>query len=335
MLIRWSDQENPTVWYPAATNQAGSVLLSHGSKIVTAIQARQEIVTFTDSSVYSLQYQGAPVVWSSQLVGDNISIAGQNAVAQASGRVYWMGVDKFYVYDGRVQTLRCDLLRYVFGDINQYQITQTYAGTNEGFNEVWWFYCSADSNYIDRYVVYNYAENNGAGVWYYGNMSRTAWLDSGLRSYPLAATYSSTTQLGNIVLHENGVDDNATDVTLPIEASITSSEFDLDNGQNFAFVWRILPDVTFRGSTAASPQLTMQLLPLQNSGSGYNDPLSLGGSSSAAVTRTAEFPVEEYTGQVFIRVRGRQMALKISSNAVGVQWQLGAPRIDMRLDGRR
>lgn len=335
MLIRWSDQENPTVWYPAATNQAGSVLLSHGSKIVTAIQARQEIVTFTDSSVYSLQYQGAPVVWGSQLVGDNISIAGQNAVAQASGRVYWMGVDKFYVYDGRVQTLRCDLLRYVFGDINQYQITQTYAGTNEGFNEVWWFYCSADSNYIDRYVVYNYAENNGAGVWYYGNMSRTAWLDSGLRSYPLAATYSSTTQLGNIVLHENGVDDNATDVTLPIETSITSSEFDLDDGNNFAFVWRVLPDVTFSGSTAASPQITMQLLPLQNSGSGYNDPLSLGGSSSAAVTRTAEFPVEEFTGQVFIRVRGRQMSLKITSNALGVQWQLGAPRIDMRLDGRR
>jgi hypothetical protein len=335
MLIRWSDQENPIVWYPAATNQAGSVLLSHGSKIVTAIQARQEIVTFTDSSVYSLQYQGAPVVWGSQLVGDNISIAGQNAVAQASGRVYWMGVDKFYVYDGRVQTLRCDLLRYVFGDINQYQITQTYAGTNEGFNEVWWFYCSADSNYIDRYVVYNYAENNGAGVWYYGNMSRTAWLDSGLRPYPLAATYSSTTQLGNIVLHENGVDDNATDVTLPIETSITSSEFDLDDGNNFAFVWRVLPDVTFSGSTAASPQITMQLLPLQNSGSGYNDPLSLGGSSSAAVTRITEFPVEEYTGQVFIRVRGRQMSLKITSNALGVQWQLGAPRIDMRLDGRR
>jgi hypothetical protein len=166
-------------------------------------------------------------------------------------------------------------------------------------------------------------------------MSRTAWLDSGLRPYPLAATYSSTTQLGNIVLHENGVDDNATDVTLPIETSITSSEFDLDDGNNFAFVWRVLPDVTFSGSTAASPQITMQLLPLQNSGSGYNDPLSLGGSSSAAVTRITEFPVEEYTGQVFIRVRGRQMSLKITSNALGVQWQLGAPRIDMRLDGRR
>ena len=335
MLVRWSDQESLTTWNPAATNQAGSILLSHGSKIVTAIQARQEIVTFTDSSVYSLQYQGAPVVWSSQLLGDNISIAGQNAVALASGRVYWMGIDKFYVYDGRVQTLRCDLRQYVFGDINQYQITQTYAGTNEGFNEVWWFYCSANSNYIDRYVVYNYVENNGEGVWYYGNMSRTAWLDSGLRPYPMAATYSSTTQLGNIVLHEYGVDDNATDVTLPIEAYITSSEFDLDDGDHFAFVWRVVPDVTFRGSTATSPQITMQLLPLQNSGSGYNDPLSLGGSSSATVTRTASFPVEEYTGQVYIRVRGRQMSLKITSSNLGVQWQLGAPRIDMRLDGRR
>jgi hypothetical protein len=335
MLVRWSDQENPTVWYPAATNQAGSVLLSHGSKIVTAIQARQEIVTFTDSSVYSLQYQGAPVVWSSQLVGDNISIAGQNAVAQASGRVYWMGVDKFYVYDGRVQTLRCDLRQFVFGNINQYQITQTYAGTNEGFNEVWWFYCSANSNYIDRYVVYNYFENNGEGVWYYGTMSRPAWLDSGLRPYPMAATYSSTTQLGNILYHENGVDDNATSTTLPIESYITSSEFDLDDGHNFAFVWRVLPDVTFRGSTVTYPQLTMQLLPLKNSGSGYNDPLSVSGSSSADVTRIAEFPVETYTGQVFIRVRGRQLALKIISTGLGVQWQLGAPRVDMRLDGRR
>jgi hypothetical protein len=185
MLIRWSDQESVTNWTPSATNQAGSVRLSHGSEIVGVIQARQELVVFTDSSVYSLQYQGAPIVWGTQLLGDNISILSQNAVMVASGKVYWMGVDKFYVYDGRVQTLRCDLRNHIFSDINTSQNLQVFSGTNEGFNEVWWFYCSANSTAVDKYVVYNYAED----IWYYGSMARTAWLDSGLRDYPVAATY--------------------------------------------------------------------------------------------------------------------------------------------------
>jgi hypothetical protein len=331
MLVRWSDQENPVQWTPAATNQAGSLLLSHGSQIITALQTRQEILVYTDSSLYSLQYQGPPAVWGSQLLGDNVSIAGGNAVALASGTAYWMGVDKFYKYDGRVQTLRCDLRQYIYNDINLDQSSQFFASTNEGFNEVWFFYCSAASNTIDRYVVYNYFENNGEGVWYYGSMVRTAWLDSGLRNYPMAAT-----GINNIVYHENGVDDNATATTVAINAIIETSEFDIDDGDSFGFVRRILPDITFAGSNgSASPQVTMTLIPMQNSGSGANNPQSVGGNSYASIQRIATAPIEEFTGQVFIRVRGRQMILKIESNQIGTQWQLGSPRIDIRTDGRR
>ena len=332
MLVRWSDQESPVTWTPAATNQAGSLLFSHGSQIVTAMQARQEILVWTDSSLYSLQYVGPPVVWGSQIVGDNISIASENAVAYANGVAYWMGVDKFYKYDGRTQTLNCDLLQYVFNGVNKLQFEQVFAGTNEGFNEIWWFYVSNDSlDYtIDSYVVFNYAENQGQGCWYYGSLARTAWLDSGLRDYPIAATYSY-----NIVNHEQGVDNNETATALPIESFITSSEFDIEDGDRFGFIWRVLPDVKFVGSTAVNPQVTMYLKPMQNSGSGYNNPTSLGGSDNATVTRTASVPIEAFTGQVYIRVRGRQISMEYRSTTLGVQWQAGSPRLDIRQDGRR
>jgi len=329
MLIRWSDQGDPFNWTPGATVQAGYTYLSHGSEIVTAMQARQEILVWTDSSLYSLQYVGAPIVWAPQIVGDNTSIAGENAVAYANGVAYWMGVDKFYKYDGRTQTLSCDLRQFVFENINKAQFSQVFAGTNEGFNEIWWFYCSGTSTNIDSYVVFNYLENQGQGCWYYGTMARTAWLDSGLRDYPIGSTYDY-----NIVNHEQGVDDNTTAVTLPIEAYITSAEFDLDDGDKYGFIWRVLPDITFRGSTADSPQVTMYLKPMQNSGSGYNNPMSVGGVSNATVTRTAVLPIEAFTGQIYTRVRGRQMAMEVRSTAAGVTWQLGSPRIDIRLDGR-
>jgi hypothetical protein len=325
MLIRWSDQESLTTWYPAITNQAGSLRLSHGSKIITTLQSRQEIIVWTDQSLYSLQYLGPPYVWSSQLLADNVSIAGPNAAAMASGVTYWMGVDKFYKYDGRVQTLRCDLLRYVYNDISASQYDQVFASTNEGFNEVWFFYCSKTSTTIDKYVIYDYTED----VWSYGTMARTAWLDSGLRNYPLAATYSY-----NIVNHEYGVDDNETATTLAIEASVTSSQYDIGDGHNFAFVYRILPDLTFGGSTeGTTPAVTMYLQGLNNSGSGITQ------TGNAAVTYNGTAPsvinVDEFTGQVYIRIRGRQMQMKITSNTIGTQWQLGAPRIDIRPDGRR
>jgi hypothetical protein len=321
MLIRWSDQENPYVWAPAITNQAGSLRLSHGSEIVAALQVRQEIVVFTDQALYSLQYLGPPYVWGSQLLGDNISIASSRASILASGVVYWMGTDKFYVYDGRVQTLDCSLRRFVFDDFNATQRTQVFAGTNEGFNEVWWFYCSAESSRIDRYVVFNYLEK----VWYYGTMDRTAWLDSGLLDYPLAATY-----LNNLVNHEDGVDDNSTAVPAPIEAYIASSEVDIGDGHSFGFVWRVLPDLTFAASTGAHPQVNMTLQALTSSGSGVTS------SASQAVSKGSTYVVtEEFTGIIYTRLRGRQMIFKIDSDRLGTTWQLGAPRIDIRADGRR
>jgi hypothetical protein len=260
-------------------------------------------------------------------MGDNTSIMGPNSAVVAASTAYWMGVDKFYKYDGTVSTLRCDLRQYVFGDIDMDQRYQVTAGTNEGFNEVWWFYCSEGSIAVNKYVIYNYVED----IWYYGTMGRTAWLDSGLIQYPLAATYAN-----NLVYHENGVDDGTYGVNAlaPIESTITSSEFDIGDGHNFAFVQRVLPDVTFRGSTAENPSINMTLQPLTNSGSGYNNPKSVGGDSAAGVVRSATVPVEKFTGQVYIRVRGRQMSMKIDSTGLGVQWQLGSPRIDIRQDGR-
>jgi hypothetical protein len=326
MLIRWSDQENATQWTPAATNQAGSLQLSRGAEIIAAKQARQEVLVWSDSALYALQYVGAPVVWGAQLVGENISIASQNAVAYANGVAFWMGIDKFYMYDGRAQPLPCNLRKFVFNDFNTAQYRQVFSGTVEAYHEVWWFYCSAESDTADRYVVYNYLDN----IWYYGTMDRTAWLDSGLRDYPLAATYSN-----NLVNQEEGVDDNELGASTPIHAYASTAEFDLDDGHQFNFIWRVLPDITFDGSTTESPSAVMTLLPMQNSGSGYNSPASVGGSNNGTITRSAVLPIEKFTEQLNTRVRGRQMTMKIESTEAGVTWQLGSPRLDMRPDGRR
>jgi hypothetical protein len=330
MFIRWSDQEDPFTWIPAATNQAGSLRLSHGSEIITTVQTRQEIVVFTDSSVYSLQYLGPPYVWGAQLLGDNISIISPNAATIASGVIYWMGIDKFYAYDGRVQTLNCDLRRFIFQDLNLEQVEQVFCGTNEGFNEIWWFYPSAGSTLIDKYVIYNYLEK----IWYYGTMERSAWLDSALRGYPLAAVYDPDTSTGNIVNHEQGLNDNATGTTTAINAYISSSEFDIGDGHNFGFVWRVLPDLTFEDSTnsptGSAPSVTMTLYGLANSGSGVTS------SANQPVAKSSSYVItEEFTGMIFTRMRGRQMIFKIESNQINTAWQLGAPRIDIRPDGRR
>jgi hypothetical protein len=330
MLIRWSAQDDIYNWTPDPTNQAGFIRISHGSEIITTVQTRQEIIVFTDSAVYSLQYLGPPFVWAPQLLGDNVSIMGTNAAVIASGIVYWMGVDKFYSYDGRVQTLNCDLRRFVFSDLNQDQGLQVFAGTNEGFNEVWWFYCSANSTVIDKYVIYNYVEK----IWYYGTMSRTAWLDSGLQSYPIAANYFTDTSTGNLINHETGLNDNTTGTAVAIDAYISSSEFDIGDGHNFGFVWRVLPDLTFENATStpagALPAVAMTLQGLANSGSGVTS------TASQPVSKSSTYVItEQFTGQIYTRMRGRQMIFKISSNQVNTCWQLGAPRIDIRADGRR
>jgi hypothetical protein len=323
MLIRWSDQQNPTVWYPDITNQAGSVRLSHGSQIVTAIQTRQEIFVLTDAASYSLQYLGPPYVWGVQLLGENTTIIGPNAATIASGVVYWMGVDKFYIYGGgAIQTLNCDLRRYVFQNINYNQNQQVYCSTVEGYNEIWWFYVSGSGEQVNSYVVYNYLEH----TWYYGSIGRTAWLDTTLQTNPIGATYN-----GYLCNQESGVDDNETGTIQPIDAFISSSEFDIADGDHFFFVDRILPDLTFSGSSnSPTPATTMTLIALTDSGSGATQ------SKSNNVNYTAAYNItEEFTGQVYTRIRGRQMIFKMESNQIGTTWQLGAPRFNVRPDGRR
>jgi hypothetical protein len=330
LLIRWSAQESYTNWTPAITNQAGSYRLSHGSTIIGALQTRQEIVVWTDAAIYSMQYLGPPYIYGFTLLADNISIASPNAMATAAGVVYWMGVDKFYAYSGRVETLPCSVRTFVFQDINRAQFEQCFAGTNEGFSEVWWFYCSANSDVIDRYVIFNYLDR----VWYYGTLGRTAWLDSPLRDFPQAATENNL-----IVFHEAAVDNGETNPPSAISSYIQSSDFDIGDGHNYGFVWRIIPDITFDGSNTAgetleNPYVQFTVRPKQNPGSGYGTALSPTVTSAQSYAGQTTYNVQQFTEIIYSRVRGRQMAFKVESNNVGTQWQLGVPRIDVRPDGR-
>ena len=326
LLIRWSDQENYKVWTPAITNQAGSFRLSQGSEIVTAQQTRQEILVWTDSSLHSMQYQGPPYVWGFQTMDNNISIAGPNAVASANNMTFWMGVDKFYMYNGRVQTLPCALRQYIFGDINLTQAYQIYAGTNERYNEIWWFYPSANSNVVDKYVIYNYLED----IWMYGNLGRTAWLDSAIRDFPIAAGYG-----GQLLYHENGVDDGATNPPSPISCFIQSADIDIGDGHNFGFLWRVIPDLTFDGSFVNNPEVTFSIRPKMAPGANYTATFEPSVASTQNYQNQRNYTVQQFTQIVYTRVRGRQMAFRISSDGLGVQWQLGVPSLDVRPDGRR
>jgi hypothetical protein len=327
LLVRWSDQENPYEWVPAATNQSGEYRLNIGSFIVCARSTRQEILVWSDAALYSMQYLGPPYIWGFQLLQDNISIMGPNASITVNNVTYWMGTDKFYRYNGRVETLPSTLRQFVYQDINQDQNFQVFAGSIEGYNEIWWFYCSANSNVIDRYVIYDYLDD----VWAYGTMSRTAWLDSGLRTFPMGAD----TVNYRILYHENGVDDVSGLTPVPIVSYIQSSDFDIGDGFNFGFVWRILPDLTFNGSSANLPEVTMVVLPRVNSGTAYGAPNAPGVASTQNYTNQKTYAVQQFTGQVYTRIRGRQMAYRIESTGLGVAWQMGYPRIDIRPDGRR
>ena len=330
LLVRWSDQADEYQWVPAVTNQSGEFALSNGSEIIGARTTRQEILIWTDTALYSMQYLGAPYVWGFQILMDNLSIMSPNAMVTVNNVTYWMGRDKFYMYSGRVETLPCTVRQYIFQDVNLDQNYQIVAGSNEGFNEVWWFYVSndtANSTVIDKYVIFNYLDQ----VWYFGSLSRTAWLDSSLQPHPIATDYNN-----RILFHESGVNDNATSATLPITAYIQSSDFDIGDGHNFGFVWRILPDLNFNGSSVNAPSVTMTVKPRVNSGTPYGSADNPTVQSSNVYSNTQNFyNIQEFTGQVYTRIRGRQMAFKIESNTVGVAWQLGAPRIDIRPDGRR
>jgi hypothetical protein len=356
MQIRWSDQNTVATWTPAITNQAGGIKLSHGSQIITAIQTRQEILVFTDAALYSFQYLGAPYVWGNQLLGDNISIAGPNVVAVVNNVTYWMGADKFYVYSGRIETLPCSLRQFVFDNINLTESYQFCSGTSEGYSEVWWFYCSmtgttstggnstgtpaAPNRMLDRYVIYNHLEK----VWYYGTWNctearpRTAWLDSPLRAQPIAGiAYNSNNvyQNADVVYHETTVDNNETSTPTAIDAYVQSSDFDIGDGHNFGFVWRLIPDITFNGSTSAAPAANFSVRPRTFPGANYGSADDRAVTSAQNYTTTTVYNVQLFTEQVYVRIRGRQMAFKIESTDLGTSWQLGVPRIDVRPDGRR
>jgi len=402
MLVRWSDQENIYQWVPAADNQSGELRLSHGSRLVTGRHGRQEFVIWSDSAIYSMQYLGPPYIWGVTLLMDGISIASPNAVVGASNIMMWMGIDKFYIYDGIVKTLPCSVRQFIFDDMNQDQMFQVVSGGNEQYSEVWWFYPSSDSTVNNRYVVYNYLDN----VWHYGTLNRTAWLDSSLRerpmgafsvktsylsaqisssdttinlldasSYPAAGViqidseeiaytsrtsialsgctrgYNSTTAASHVaystaglvipnqvMYHETGNDDLSTSTPVAIEAYVDSSDFDIGDGHNFGFVWRIIPDLTFDGSTTPAPDypaVTMVCKPRQNSGTAYGTPSAPTVTSTQSYNTQRVYTVQQFTGQVYTRVRGRQMAFEIRSTGLGVAWQLGTPRIDIRPDGKR
>ena len=338
LLVRWSDQANPYQWVPQITNQSGEFALGNGSYIVGARSTRQEILVWTDSALYSMQYIGAPYVWGFQLLMDNISIIGPNAMITVNNVTYWMGRDRFYMYNGTVQTLPCTIKQFIFEDINQNQGYQVFAGSNEGFNEVWWFYVSIDGNngsntspntLVDRYAIYNYLDN----IWYYGSMARTAWFQTGITQFPVAADYNS-----RLLYHENGNDDVSTGTPQAIDAYIQSSDIEVspqDAGQHFGFVWRMFPDVNFNSSTSNNPSVTVQLIPRNSSGSVYGSAANPAVVSLQDYTNIPAYTVQQFTGEVFTRLRGRQMAFRVESTDKGVAWQLGTPRFDIRFDGRR
>jgi hypothetical protein len=314
LLIRWANQDEPENWTPSPTNSAGFLQVSRGSRIISVLPAKQEILVFTDTTVNSLQFLGTTDVFSIQELSDNISVASARSATMASNVVYWMGIDKFYAYNGRVETLPCTLRNHVFQNLNYDQLDQVISGTNEGWSEVWWFYPTADSTTNNAYVIYNHLDK----IWYYGTMPRTGWIDSPLRQYPQAAID------GYIYNHEQGINAD----TLPMESFIKSSDFDLGEGENYMLLRRLIPDVQFDGSTAASPEVGITLYPRNYPGSNTFN----GTTNTRPIIETS---ANTYTNQVFIRSRARQMAFQIKSEDLDVQWQLGSPRLEARADGKQ
>jgi len=320
LLIRWADQDTPGDWTPTQTNTAGDLRVSRGSRIVRALPTRQEILVWTDTHLFTLQFLGTTDVFGLQEYADNISVMSPRAMASAANITYWMGQDKFYAYTGRVETLPCSLRNHVFNNFNINQADQVVCGTNERWNEIWWFYPTEQSDYNDAYVVYNHLER----IWYYGTIDRTAWLDTALRNYPQATNTPGGTDAGVLYIHEFGVNDDA----LPMDSYIQSSDFDLEDGDQFMLTRRILPDISFSGSVGDNPEVTLQIRPRNFPGSNFS-------GDAADTQRVIETSVNQYTDQIFVRARARQMALKIRSDTLGVNWQLGAPRLDARPDGKR
>ena len=320
LLIRFSDQENITQWQSRVDNTAGDLRIGSGSKIITAVETRQQILVFTDVSLHAMQFLGPPFTFGINAISENITIASPLAAIAVEDNVYWMGAEEFYAYGGAVQRIPCSVRDYVFTNINNDQLEKVTAGLNTAFSEVTWFYPSANSSENDSYVTYNYDQK----IWYYGLMSRTCWLDRGVNNDPLAASSDHY-----LYFQEIGFDDGSTSPATGITSYIESSQMDLGEGDQFAFMRRLIPDLTFRDSTSPSPQATMTLKVRNFPGGNY---LS---SDSRSVVKTASIPVEQFTEQVFVRLRGRSFAFRIESEDTGVGWRLGSPRVDVRPDGRR
>ncbi len=323
LLIRFSDQETATTWNATATNTAGSLRLGSGSEIVTAVETRQQILVFTDVSLHAMQFLGPPFTYGINLISENITIMGPLAAKAVDDFVFWMGLEDFYVYDGRIQKLPCTVKAYVFNDFNLFQKEKVFGAINSSFNEVWWFYPSADSDSIDRYVVYNYLEQS----WYYGTMDRTAWMDRGINDNPVAAGTDNF-----LYSHEFGLDDGSTSPASAIPAYIESSQLDIGDGDKYVFIRRLLPDLTFDGSTASSPTASFTLKTRNFPGGAYDNSDANTVTQSAGATTTT---VERFTDQVHVRLRGRSFALRVGSSGLAVQWRLGSPRVDIRPDGKR
>ena len=327
LLIRFSDQENPLVWSAQATNTAGDLRIGTGSEIITAIETRQQILVFTDKSLHAMQYLGPPFTFGISMLSENITIASPLAAIAVDDMVMWMGEQEFYLYTGQVQKLPCSVRSYVFNDFNQDQAEKVTAAVNSSYSEIWWFYPSAtvDANglvnqNIDRYVVYNYQEQ----VWSYGTLARSAWIDRGIGQYPIAASLD-----GYLYYHEFGNDDGSVNPPAGINAYIESSQMSMGAGDNFVLLSKLIPDVTFDGSSSPSPNVDFTLQTRRFPGSAYDQ------TTVSDIIRSSTVPVEQYTDQVRLRMRGRSFALKIESDNTGVEWRLGTPRVELRPDGRR
>jgi hypothetical protein len=320
LLIRFSAQESPTTWQSLPNNTAGDLRIGSGSEIVAAVETRQQVLVFTDVSLHAMQFLGPPFTFGINMISENISIMSPLCAIAHDDAVYWMGFEEFYAYAGQVQRIPCSVRSYVFDDFNREQKEKVFAALNSAYNEVWWFYPSSASSEVDRYVVFNFQEQ----AWYYGTLTRTAWVDRGINDYPIA-TYTD----GRQYFHELGLDDGTTVPESAISAYVESSQIDIGEGEQFAFIRRIVPDVTFENSTATAPTVTFTTKVRNFPGGDYLN------SDAADTTRTATTPVEQFTNQVHLRLRGRSFALRISSDEQQVQWRLGSPRLDIRPDGRR
>jgi len=344
LLIRWSNVDpdigpEPEDWQPGTGKTAGFLRLQSGSRIITAINTRQETLVFTNTSLTSIQFLGTDEVFGLQELSHNISIIGANAVVGSNNITYWMGRDRFYTYSGRVDTLPCTIRQYIFTDLNFAQSALIFAGVNNKFTEIIWFYPSADSDEINRYAVFNYLEN----IWYYGELERTAWIDSGVFNNPVGLA-NDVNGDGWVYQHENGTDDGQPlgAAPLPIEAYIQSADIDIDDGDKYMLIRRVIPDINFRGSEVANPVTGANVTPevtitvgVRNFPGASSSITNEEGQTTNADIVTATATVDQYTNQVFIRARGRQMNFKIESDTIGTQWQLGLPRIDARPDGTR